>query len=180
MSAQVTQQVDIQKRIGTEYWTNRYFLGVGSVGEAAGFVDEIVAFEKSIHSTEVIFDRARVSDGIPGTDSYVIIPLNGNGGVSGSGAHVPLFNTVRIDFGVGAGRPSRKYYRCGLGEGLMTGENWDNLLITDYQAAATAFVNGDVPYCDVDGQIIINATVMNQVQMRQLRRGSRKRNQPVI
>lgn len=180
MSAQVTMQVDIQKRIGTEYWTNRYFLGVGSIGEAAGYVDEIVAFEKLLHSTEVIFDRARVSDGIPGSDSYVIIPLSGTGGTSGSGAHIPLYNTVRIDFGVGAGRPSRKYYRCGLGEGLLNGEVWDSLLMTDYQAAATAFVNGVVPYCDVDGQIIISATVMNQVQMRQLRRGSKKKTQPVI
>ena len=171
MSGQVTMQVDIQKRLGGEYWTNRYFLGVGSVGEAAGYVPDIVAFEKSIHSVQVLFDRARVSDGIPGTDTYVIVPLTGTGGVAVPEGPLPLFNVVRVDFGVGGGRPSRKYYRCGLGDNLTAGPNWQLELIGDYQAAVNTFVNGPVPYCDVDGQIIISGTVFQSIAMRQLRRG---------
>lgn len=180
MSVSVTMQIDIQKRVGTEYFTNRYLVSEGSVGAAVAHVAPLVDLEKQFFGTSVVFDKARVSDGVPGTDSYVIVPLTGTGGVTSGSNPTPLFNVMRVDLGVGAGRPSRKYYRVYVTQGQQNGVNWTTGFVETVQVNWNAMIASAVPLCDPQGQLIISATAFLPVGMRQVRRGSKKKNQPII
>lgn len=180
MSGSVIQEITIEKVFNGVYFVNRYLVSRGTPGAAVADVAPIVNMEKQFFGTGVSFTKARVSDGIPGTDSYIIVPLSGSGGVSSGSTQTPLFNTVRVDLGVNAGRPSRKYYRVSVASGQAEGQNWSTGYQETVQVNWNAMIASDVPLCDPDGQLIINAAVLRPVQMRQVRRGSRKKMQPII
>lgn len=175
--------VDIQKRYVTEYWTNRYCVSAADLGAAETIATAIVACERAIHLSTVEFDKARVSDFNPATDTYSILTLGGVGGVAiSSNQMMPLFNCVRVDFNVsGGGRPSRKYLRGCLHHADMaaafevTQARRDAVLLNYGTPMAS-----QTGYVDVDGQEIIQAVVHRDVAMRQLRRGTRRRTEPVI
>jgi len=176
-------QVDIQKQQGTEYWTNRYIIDETDLTAAATKADLIPGFEQLFHTTNVTLESYRVRPLAPGGDMYIIVPLGANGLYAGGdlSSQLPLFNCVRVDLAVTFGRPSRKYYRSGLTEAMVVGSSLDATYRTvvidamdDMRAAlAPSFV-------DVDNQAIVNSQVYVPVQMRQLRRGSRRRTEPII
>lgn len=173
-------KVDIEKQLGTEFWTNVYYVDAASLTAAHAVGAEIVVAERGIHHVSVVFTKYRTSDTVPGTDQYITEPLNVTGARGPSTPLLPLFNVVRADLGVGIGRPSRKYLRGVLMEEDITFNNIDAtplaLFDTDY-ANDLELIEELV---DVDGQPIINVTINPQVGMRQLRRGSRRSTTPVI
>jgi len=175
--------VDVQKMQGTEYWTNRYVVNDVSLGEASLAGQIIAEHEQRIHTQNVRIDKFRVRPLAPGGDAYIIVPFGFDGAYDGGALNtqLPLFNCVRVDWQVAQGRPSRKYFRTGLTESMVVGATLEE--------AYRAFVDLSMEdmrsdlggkYVDVDGQAINSATVLPAVAMRQLRRGSKRRLQPII
>ncbi len=171
--------IDIQKVLGAEYWTNRYIVEAADVAAAAVIGESIVTVERSVHSELVTFDKLRASSVIKGDTNYVIVPLSGVGVLGETQAPAPLFNVARVDFGTNQGRPSRKYIRPGVSATYFSGSNWNtalyNALVAYGQAIALL-----VGIRDVDGQPFLNSTAIRAIGMRQLRRGTKRKQQPVI
>lgn len=171
--------LDIEKVIGTEYWTNRYMLSNPSLESAILTAAAIVDAERAVHAAGVTFTRYRISDVDPTTDNFVIVPL-GTAGLRIITTSLPLFNVARVDFPAGTGRPSRKYLRLPIAE-----EDQDNGTFTSTFVSLInqnyGVVLGDIDeFVDVDGEPLGTGICQPKVGMRQLRRGSKKRNQPVI
>ncbi len=173
-------QVDVQKRLGTEYWTNVYHCARPDQAAAKAFADGVVAFERIIHQSIVQFISYRVA-AYPGPSEGTIQPI-GSFGTAGSTTYLPLFNVLRVDFPVDLGRPSRKFYRLPLGENAQIDGVIEPTLVDAYQIHVNNYFSGpaSVGMVDVDGQLITQGRVMPPVGMRQLRRGSRRRITPVI
>lgn len=174
-------QVDIEKEYRGEYWTNRYIIQVADVDAGMIVAQNIVLYERSAHLAVVNFHRVRVSDMVQGTDLYRVEPLNTQGtlAVDASG-WLPLWNVVRVDFGVATGRPSRKYLRCPIQESWTVEDSLTPGHIAILRDGYVANMVALPEYVDVDGQPIINGAVIPKVAMRQLRRGSRRRTLPVL
>jgi hypothetical protein len=173
--------LDIQKYLRGEYWTNRYILDIASTSAGSVPAGQIVTAERSITIVDVQFVSYRISSIATGDDDYVVVPLETPGQRAISTQALPLFDVLRVDFGVGQGRPSRKYLRGVLSEQDQT--NYGEL-----EASAQTFFSTNygqpvaaVPeYVDVDGQPILTSSVFKSVGMRQLRRGTKRRLQPII
>lgn len=173
--------VDIEKTLDGEFWTNRYIIDEIDIQSANQFGLFIVNRERDIHSTSITFSRYRTSDQIPLNDSFVVTPIGENGlRDTGFSLLLPLFNCVRVDFGVAFGRPSRKYLRIGLTESDVSGAD---IVSTVVDLVGTIYADAlvsDPTFVDVDGQAISSRSVFEKIQMRQLRRGSRRRTQPIL
>ena len=172
-------KVDIEKEYQGEYWTNRYVVDTANIGDAVTAALAIIDAERAIHYNVINFTKARVSDSVQGTDLFTTIPIGAIGLRNLASNLLPLFNVMRVDFPVGQGRPSRKYYRGVLSEEVVSFND-----VT--QAVADLITNvfdplvDTLPLVDVDGQAWADAVPFLKVAMRQLRRGSRKRTQPVV
>lgn len=175
-------QLDIEKVLLGEYWTNRYIIDGPNMADALISANIVYEAERDITKSVVTFTKYRVSDGLPNTDVYQIVNLNTVGTVAPDGNMLPLFNVVRVDFNTtGGGRPSRKYLRLplyttevgaggALAAGILGGVGTE---YADVLAGLTAYV-------DVDGQQIVSGSVWPFVGMRQLRRGSKRREEEII
>jgi len=173
-------QVDIQKRLGTEYWTNIYHCGRSNLAAAQAFADTIVVMERQLHMTDVVFVSYRVSP-FPGPSEGTVTPL-GVFGLQTQADYLPLFNVLRVDFPVTSGRPSRKYYRMPMAEANQVNGALTPAALTGFQAIVEPFITDPNAsgWCDIDGQLITGIRIAPNVGMRQLRRGSKRRLQPVI
>lgn len=173
-------QIDIQKKLGTEYWTNVYHVARSNQAAAAAAADFWVGIERSIHSEDVQFVSYRVAP-FPGPSEGTIYPI-GLFGSRPTADSLPLFNVLRVDFPAPTGRPSRKYYRLPVREGDQANGSFTSAAMTDFinQFVATFEDPDSAGLIDVDGQLLTSATPMITVGMRQLRRGSKRRLQPVI
>lgn len=168
--------VDIEKRVGSEFWSNRYIVQATTLAAAQVVADDITGIERSFHINNVLFTRYRVSTLASNDDSYVIVPVGllGQRVVGSSG--LPLFNTLRMDFPAPSGRPSRKFYRGVLSEGDINGD-----AITESFVDAASDISGLLGNEGIDGivdpqnQYLGSAVVHPFVQMRQLRRSRRRR-----
>lgn len=173
-------QADIEKQIGEERWTNRYILDSVTLAGAHAVALQIVALERAVHSTAVTFNRVRTSDQVQNTDVYAVDDLGTLGQQVYGGEYMPLHNVAVVDFNTSEGRPSRKYLRLPFYEEHNVNGNVSqaliNLLMTSY---ATPLLNIN-SFVDVDGQEFFSASVKRRVGMRQLRRGSKRRVQPII
>jgi hypothetical protein len=172
--------VDVQKTRGGIYWTNRYQL----VRDEPGLTPaEVAAFrfaEGPIHATTVQFVSLRISDAVPDTDNFTVYPLTGTGGTADGGTPLPGFCTLRVDIPVGFGRPCRKYYRTYVGENQSNGTTWIPEYVSDSQALMNTLQSTVAGLCDPQGNLWGTPVVKNTVQMRQLRRGTRRPLTPVI
>ena len=178
-------QVDIEKSMAlptgvTYFWTNVWHINSASQAAADSAGAQIVVWEKAIHATNQQFIKMRVRPVSPTPGPGSITALTGTGGRAFPADMLPAYNTVRVDFSKAVGRPCRKYFRINLGEteqsngivaaGIVTSVTTN--VITP--AVATGWV------CDDSGDVIISGTVLTPVQMRQLRRGSKRKIGPVI
>lgn len=169
--------VDIEKRLGSEFWSNRYILRHGTLEGAQAFTASLVSTEAQFHNPAVAFTRYRISDTTVGSDVYLIVPMSLNGGRADASALLPLFNTLRMDITATSGRPSRKYYRGVLTENDISGD----AVVADFSAFAAALdtllpdTAGGNGLVDPQAQDLVEFVVMPNVQMRQLRRSRRKR-----
>lgn len=169
-------QADIEKRLGSEFWSNRYIINAPDLANAVTFTNvSLVGLERSIHDASVTFTRFRVSSTAVNDGVYSITTL-GTTGQRNAGSLLPLFNTLRLDLNAATGRPSRKFYRGVLSEADIQGD----LIITEFGATATTFETlldemNTNRVVDPQGQTLTAVIVHPFVQMRQLRRSRRRR-----
>ena len=171
--------LSIHKVLNGESWVNVYHLQAAySDATATTQAEALVAFERSIHQTSVLFTHYNLSDNVEETDAYFSVPLNQMGQVAGAGSIAPLYMTLRIDFSkLGGGRPGRKYYRGVLDESIVAGLGAiDSAAITNFQTKAQAVI--DTTTAGGENFTYVNAAVYPLAQMRQLRRGSKKKKDP--
>jgi hypothetical protein len=174
--------VDIEKMLEGEYWTNRYVVQNADLAAAVVSANMIYEYERAIHTNIVLFTKYRASDQVPGTDVYQVVTLNTMGLATLTTDYWPLFNVVRCDFNPeGGGRPSRKYLRLPIAEGNITTKGqlstaWRDALKTAYVDPLVAMV----AFVDVDDQALTSGSVYPFVSMRQLRRGSKRKLNPVL
>lgn len=179
-------QIDIEKKLGDEYWTNVYYVERDDLAAANTDAGFIAGAEANMHLVSVQFTKARIRSAIQGDEIYVTRPLNFLGTRSlENNPLLPLFNVIRVDFAAVSGRPSRKFYRACLLAGHLTGVgNLTNAIILTAQGAVDGLFGAGgmpgVPLRDVDGQALTSASVFQAVGMRQLRRGSKRRTTPVL
>jgi hypothetical protein len=173
-------KLDIEKRWLGEFWTNRYILQGESITELIPSAEEIVAAEKAIHLSVVTFTKYRISDSDPSTSTFVIVPINDVGDRNAGSAGLPAFNCVRVDFPAGFGRPSRKYLRLPLQSAEVSNNDIAIGLISLVNTQYGAVLGDLVTFVDVDGETLGTGVAQQQVAMRQLRRGSKRRQTSVI
>lgn len=171
-------EVVIQKELNGEFWTNVWYLRANNLAEATDKANTIVNdIERPQHMDSVQFTSYRIRPS--GTSNQgTTVPI-GLTGVLPSADYLPLFCTLRVDFLVPTGRPSRKYFRLPIAEG----DQQNGVLVPSRVAGYVAhfgnyFTAGNAgDLCDVDGQELLDARPIARVAMRQLRRGSKR---PVI
>lgn len=159
-----------------EYWTNVYFVQANTLGDAGPIGSQIVQAERTIHGTGVIFTKMRVDDNVKDTEVYSTVNLNLNGQRTISGDLSPLFVTQRVDMNVTGGRPSRKFYRGVLSEGVLTSFGRMTAPWIAEMETFCALLGNISGLVDVDGQEVINVVCAIVAANRQLRRGSKKKN----
>jgi hypothetical protein len=174
----MVMQVDIQKRLGTEYWTNVYYVTNASYEGAIAAGLDIVEVERNLHQQQVAFVNMRVRPYPAGGAEGAVYELSTFGLITNE-QYLPLFNTLNVKMTVVPGRPSRKYYRCPIAESWQASGVLDtgqvaafNTILEDLLAVATL--------CDESGNPFTAIRCYPLVGMRQLRRGSKRRAVPVI
>jgi hypothetical protein len=173
--------LDIEKERLGEFWTNRYILNAADLTSAVSVGLTVVNNERSIHKPSVIFTRYRVSDFDPLTDIYSIVSVSLPGlAPSDPAGALPLFNVVRVDFNTAVGRPSRKYLRTPIGEGEHDSGNLTAAYASFIHINYTNPMLGITEFVDVDGDAFTSGATFSVVAMRQLRRGSRRRTEPIL
>ena len=176
-------QLDIEKSLGTETWTNVYHVNAGNLESCRDAIGLISVAEKTFHGTVVTFTRGRARTKIEGDDNYIIVPIGGQG-ARDLGQYLPLFNTFNVLWGAAQGRPSRKYYRGPLSENDQAGGVLQGTIATQINTALNGLINNmpDIgcELVDVDGDVLLEASAQLVVGMRQLRRGSKRRLQPIL
>lgn len=171
--------VDVEKQMGSEFWSNRYFLNAPDLADAVAAARTIALAERKITSAAAVFTKMSVRSTTPGSEVYTTVPMNFRGDRSGLGAeHYPLFAVVRVDFAVERGRPSRKYLRGVIFENEANGFQLANGIIDVVTAEYVTPLVALQQYVDIDNSAITEGTVKPDVAMRQLRRGSKKKSTP--
>lgn len=166
-------QIDIEKSLGGERWTNVYFSNAASLAAAANVGTTIVNSEKLLHMNVVNFSQMRVRPypalGAQGT----VYQLGGTGSVTAFD-YLPLFAVGRVTLTVAAGRPSRKYYRMPIRED----EQANGIFIASKVTSVNTTLGQMIQIAgltDESGNAFVSATLVPEVGMRQLRRGSKRR-----
>jgi len=173
-------QVDIEKQLDTEFWTNVYHVDVTDLSNAIGAGTTLVNIERTIHLDAVTFTKFRVRPYPSSGNTGTIVPVGELGQNTGQGAYIPLWNTLNVVFGVATGRPSRKYLKLPIPEASQTNGTFIQAFLDDWQEQYADAMQALDFLVDVDGQNILTVRVQPKVGMRQLRRGSKRRLQPII
>lgn len=159
----------------SEYWVNVYWVSALDMPTALAKVTPLVNAEKALYGAGVTITKSRVDDGDPNTDVSTTVVHNIAGTRTGmTGDQLPLWVTARVDFSAtDGGRPSRKYLRGVLWEtetSMTTLIAGMSTLLANY---GLAVVSEGV--CDPQGFDLTVAAPFMSPQMRQLRRGSKKK-----
>jgi hypothetical protein len=177
-------QVDIEKTVVAESFTNVYFVSSPTLQTATQDALAVVGFEKAITLDIAQFVRMRVRTAIEGDEVYSLTPLSGAGNRGTTTNPLALFNTLNVLLGAAAGRPSRKYYRAALMEQDVNFNTIDTFFMPPITALGAALLvditlNGST-LVDLNGDAITSIVAQSKIGMRQLRRGSRRRTQPIL
>lgn len=173
-------KVIVQVDLGDQYITNTYHVEAGSLSEAAGQGEKILTYQKTILPAGFAFNAVRASTMIPNDNSFYTIPVDVQGTRVASSDPMPMFCRFRVDFSIGYRRPLRKFLLVPLEGDQNSGQ---------FSQAARDFVTNNyitpmladpiIQLVASDGSPVNSATVNPAVGMRQLRRGSKRKN-PVI
>lgn len=129
----------IQKEKDNYFWVNAYRLLAEDVGSAGASLNDIIAAERTMHSTLVHFTQARISlSPDPSRQNFqtVIIDLQGQRVIDSNklaGATTVLSFAIQA----ASGRPGKKHYRYCLSEDWISGRG-DGYAIDDLVAVGTA------------------------------------------
>lgn len=174
-------KVDIEKLLLGEYWTNRYLCDAVSLIEARNITGALLAMEREFHNVAVQFTKFVVSDNVEGTDQFISVPVNLSGLRETAGELLPLFNAVRTYLVGGPGRQAYKQYRGVLSESDITFNTVVNAVSQDITNAINSFIAANPGFLvDPQGNAITTASVLNRVTSRQLRRGTKRKQNPIL
>lgn len=177
-------QIDIEKEFRGEFWTNVYHVQATLQGDALAALQDVVAVERELHYVNINFTKGRCSQPTSLTAVGVLIPLGGTGAVGQSSGLLPLFNTVNVVFTSENERANRKYYRGALVEDDITFTDIRPVWVANVTASLQSLLSGPAHpnwvWVTKKGGSVNFVQASNQVGMRQLRRGSRRRRQPVL
>lgn len=170
-------QIDVEKVLGTETWTNVYHAEAADNAAANTVLNSIVAAERPVHLSTVTFSVGRIRLAGVGHAGQVVV-LNVLGTRAVSGIAYPLFNVALIDFANGTSRPARKYLRGPFqGTDLVAGFNFASGTLTVLTTYVTAIL-AIAAMRDPKGRTLSAGAPHTLVAMHQLRRGNRRK--PVI
>src|SRR5690242_12978603 len=160
-------QIDIQKTDGTHFWTNRYIVNSADVNTAhAAGNTVLVPAEQAMHTTLVTLNKIRTATFAPNDNIFRTNALSAVGTQDVRGEILPLFNVVRVDLSTSEGRPSRKYYRLGLGsDDVIAGYKWNASTLASISTQVLAIREGlndaEAPLVDPQGEDIFGHTMQN-------------------
>jgi hypothetical protein len=175
----VAYQIVIQKALGTEYWVNDYHVDVASFDAARTAGQQIAAIERDNSHGQVSFINYRVKIVSDIITQGTIFPLGYNG-TGGDYEYLPLFNVIRVDMAPDQGRPGRKYYKLPVPEGGQSNGQLTTATITNVNNGLCLPLLNLGVLCKSNGDNFTSIACNPRVGMRQLRRGSRRRQTPVI
>lgn len=156
------------------YWTNVYHTNEAA-GVPSSTMNDLVAAERPLYGNGIIITK--VSQDEVAVDSNYAEPLIVNlaGTRTTANDQLPLFVVARVDLRYAASRPGRKYLRGVLWEGDMNFTQLQSGVLTLLNTYLTALLA--IPtLCDADGDELTGGAVFQAPAMRQLRRGSKKKN----
>lgn len=170
-----TYRATVTKNIGTETWDNVYLVVADDLGLALVQALQAAAAERPLYPPFVFEKQVRVDDMVPNTDNFYTQALNlpGTRSVGGSSEYWPLFNTARVDFTVGPGRPLRKYFRMPLFETDVSAGGLQSDVLALLDSVSDTLVN-TLAWVDPQGNSATSYAIYPYVQMRQLRKGSKR------
>jgi len=174
--------MDSEKSSFNLFWSNRYCLEAADLAGAMLWAADIRVIERNCTSNFASLTKYRVSTALEHDDVYQIIEdnLTGLRALDG-GQLMPLFCRVNCIFNtVGGGRPSRKYWCAPLMETDQSFGDLTPATITFFQEQYVNALLGVAGFVDIDEQPFISGSVKPRVGMRQLRRGSKKKHDPII
>lgn len=173
-------RIEIVKELNNEQWSNDYLTDDATLDDAQDLSAILQTFERQIHMAVVRFTYIRVSSYVPGDRTFRHITTN-LPGLRETSDYMPLFNTMRVDFGTADSDPGRKYYRTPVAEvwsvnGFFVGEI--NTLLTADIATYLVATNALEHLVTPKGNRITSASLYPRVQMRQLHRRRKKKVTP--
>lgn len=172
-------EATIEKSLYGEFWVNRYYFDAPDLQSASLLAEQVYNAERTIHRQLVVFTKLSVRSTVLNDYVYQSIPLNTNGlNANPSGHMMPLFVVARVDLSVAGSKPSRKYLRGVLSE--------DDVNAMDVSSAMVTFINTNYvnPIAGISGFVdpqkadIYGGACSPKTGIRQLRRGSKKKNTP--
>lgn len=174
-----TFQVDVQKEGAGEFWSNRYYLFGADISGAHVNAIALAAAEAGILFSGFSITKVRTSTLAPNDDQFLVTSLETPGARTALEDVYPLFNVVRVDFSKGAGRPYRKYYRGCIDAANVSGTTITGTNLLD---ALDNFLDtlSSLENQTAEGEVLAKGVVIPRIAMRQLRRGSRRRTEPII
>lgn len=164
---------------GGREWTNVYLVTAADLLAAGSAAFIIKDHEILFHKNQTIITKFRVTDETPGSNAFVVVPVNEPGTGGNAVEYWPLFNVVRVDFQAqGFGRPSRKYYRLPLIENDVADNVIDpartGAILTALSDMIADLNTNGTPFVDPQLQLLGPPVVFGAVQMRQLHRKRRR------
>lgn len=158
-----------------EFWVNTYNLVAAwdsNVAFAAALA--VVDAEQTLHLTNVIITKFRLSDDVPLTNNFRSTVVNRLGTRQIQGDLMPLFVTARLDLSTGVGYPNRKYYRGVLLESETTFTTFLQSFISTFGVFGDALLA--IPeLCTRNNVTFVQSRPALSPAMRQLRKGSKKK-----
>jgi hypothetical protein len=172
-------QIVTEKQLGTEIWVNDWYVSAPDQLTAQGYAGDIIDIEAAAYMDVITITKFRVrAADTPGAQGTVFaVGVQGERAVQ---AYLPLFNVVRLDMAVTTGRPGRKYMKMPLAESWQENGVLTTGYLADVNGTTAAALLGLGVLTQADGDVIQSIAASPIVGMRQLRRGSRKRTQPII
>jgi hypothetical protein len=174
-------RIQVQKQFLNQNWSNDYLTSAITIEDATDVANAVIAFERAIHAVSVEFLYVRISSVTVGDRYHRDITLNEPGlrDTGGSDA-LPLFNTIRVDFGTSFYDPGRKYYRSPVVESDQSGGSLLPGTISFINGAIAAHLPTDVlnEIVTPKGHQVTDASCYQYVQMRQQHRRRKKKVTP--
>ena len=169
-------QIDIEKRLNGEFWTNRYFTEADNLPVAVGSMDVFVAAEREFHGNAVEFTKARASSVQLG-DTLFFTQVLGLFGQVPLDDYLPLWNVIRVNFSILGKRPHYKLYRGCLSESNTLSGLIQPAALETVQAALEAL---ELINTSGTGTALGTGVPESRIRMRQLRRGGKRKKTPVL
>lgn len=171
--------VDVQKQQGNEFWSNVYHVDAADVTEALTRGQAIANIEKAVHGSDVNITavRARRAGLIGAETAFAALNI----ACTYAASTMPLAVCARVVFGNGTSRPGIKYLRTAVNPTEVSQRTTIiparlTTLQTNYCDPLLA-----LPYLrDSKNRVVLTVKPAPNIANHQLRRGSKRKLQPVI